>query len=92
MIIGIGIDLTSVVRIRDVLMRWDGRFTSKVLTDKERAFMPSAGQRKIDWIAGRFAAKEAASKALGTVCSSHSPKSLSQYKGSNDGQLRCIGA
>ncbi|WP_066188955.1 MULTISPECIES: holo-ACP synthase [Gracilibacillus] len=67
MIEGIGIDIIELHRIRAILER-QPRIVSRLLTEREQtrlAGMHSA-QRKIEFIAGRFAAKEAFSKALGT--------------------------
>lgn len=69
MIIGIGTDLTALSRIESSVRRFGDTFLARVLTEKERAAMPGAGTSAfphIPYIAGRFAAKEAASKALGT--------------------------
>lgn len=64
MILGIGLDVAEISRIRDSLTRFGEGFTRRVLTEAETAAMP-----KIDpapYVAARFAAKEAAAKALGT--------------------------
>jgi len=66
MILGIGIDLASLKRIGAVLERSGDRFLERILTEGEKKQMPKQGRRRIEWTAGRFAAKEAASKALGT--------------------------
>ncbi len=66
MIIGTGIDLSSLERIGNVLERSGERFLERILTDKEKMQMPRQGRRRTEWTAGRFAAKEAAAKALGT--------------------------
>jgi holo-[acyl-carrier protein] synthase len=63
MIIGIGIDLVEVERIRNALERHGQRFLDKALTRRERDSMPR--DRGL-FVASRFAAKEAAAKALGT--------------------------
>jgi holo-[acyl-carrier protein] synthase len=62
----LGIDLTEVGRVADLLDRWGERFL-------ERVFLPGEilrGRRHprafAEHVAGRFAAKEAAMKALGT--------------------------
>jgi holo-[acyl-carrier protein] synthase len=56
-----GIDLLEIQRIRDVLTRHGERFLERVYTPAEIAL---AGGRT-ESLAGRFAAKEAVSKALG---------------------------
>ena len=62
---GIGVDLARIPRMRQVVERWQDRFLRRVFTDGELAYC----QRRHDPIphlAARFAAKEAALKALGT--------------------------
>jgi len=63
-ILGIGLDVAEIARIRDSLARFGERFTARVLTQAEAAGMPSADPAP--YVAARFAAKEAAAKALGT--------------------------
>lgn len=63
MIVGLGTDIVDTQRIRAAHDRFRERFLEKVLTGRERALLPSA---PVPYIAGRFAAKEAAVKALGT--------------------------
>lgn len=63
MIVGLGIDVVEVDRIRRSLERFGDRFLEKVLTPAERGSI--RGDRTA-YAAARFAAKEAASKALGT--------------------------
>jgi len=65
MIVGLGIDLIEIPRIKSVYERHGTRFVNRILTDAEKAYVlqhkdPSAR------LAGRWAAKEAALKALGT--------------------------
>ncbi|GAB2701511.1 holo-ACP synthase [Paenibacillus thermoaerophilus] len=68
MIIGIGNDLVELARIRGMLDGPAGeRFCERVLTPAERELEASRkGRRRIEFVAGRFAAKEAVAKALGT--------------------------
>ncbi len=66
MIIGIGFDLTSLPRIGSSLDRFGESFLRRVLTLNEKANMPARENARIAYVAGRFAAKEAAVKALGT--------------------------
>lgn len=66
MIINIGIDLVDLDRIAASLARFGDRFLDKVLTPDELALLPSAHEARIAYVGGRFAAKEAALKALGT--------------------------
>jgi len=65
MIISIGIDIIEVGRIREVLLRTP-RFRERVFTPSERAYCDSRGAVAAQHYAARFAAKEAALKALQT--------------------------
>lgn len=66
MIVGTGIDLVELERIESALARQE-RFYERVLTTKEQElFLRLPKHRQIEFLAGRFAAKEAFSKALGT--------------------------
>jgi len=64
-IVSIGIDIIEVARIREVLLRTP-RFAERVYTDAERAYCDSRGAVAAQHYAARFAAKEAALKALQT--------------------------
>lgn len=66
MIQGTGFDLAALPRIRTLLERYGERFLCRILTEKERAALPEAASGRTAYVAGRFAAKEAAVKALGT--------------------------
>lgn len=65
MIVAIGIDIIEVARIREVLLRTP-RFRERVFTAAERAYCDSRGAVAAQHYAARFAAKEAALKALQT--------------------------
>ena len=65
MIVSIGIDIIEVARIREVLLRTP-RFTERVFTRAERDYCDSRGVVAAQHYAARFAAKEAALKALQT--------------------------
>ncbi|MFK7691508.1 holo-ACP synthase [Paenibacillus sp. HJGM_3] len=66
MIIGIGMDLVEIARIRRILEEPHGaRFVERVLTPEERERAATRGNRLAEYVAGRFAAKEAVAKALG---------------------------
>ncbi|HEY3665279.1 MAG TPA: holo-ACP synthase [Polyangiaceae bacterium] len=64
MVVGLGIDVASVERIRVALERFGDRFWQRILTENEQADLASRPDRALA-LAGRFAAKEAAAKALG---------------------------
>ena len=65
MIVSIGIDIIEVARIREVLLRTP-RFAERVFTRAERKYCDSRGVVAAQHYAARFAAKEAALKALQT--------------------------
>ena len=65
MILGIGSDVASIDRIEQVLRRHGERFVNRVLTQPERARYERT-VHKAAWLAKRWAAKEAFSKAIGT--------------------------
>jgi holo-[acyl-carrier protein] synthase len=64
-IIGIGIDATEIDRIEAVIERYGDRFLRRVFTEGEIAYA-TRRRNPAPHFAGRFAAKEAAMKALGT--------------------------
>ena len=64
-IIGLGIDATDIPRIAATLERYGDRFINRIFTDGEIAYCRRRHVPAIHF-AGRFAAKEAAMKALGT--------------------------
>ena len=66
MIIGLGSDLCNIERIQNSLDRFGERFEQRVFTDIERAKATRRPFTRAGTYAKRFAAKEAASKALGT--------------------------
>ena len=66
MIIGIGVDVVEIDRIQKIAIKND-TFALKLLTPTEYArYQTLQNRRKIEFLAGRFAAKEAFSKAMGT--------------------------
>ena len=65
MIVGTGIDLIEIERIQHSIDRYGERFLSRIFTDGEQAYCLSKRQAA-ESFAARFAAKEAAAKALGT--------------------------
>lgn len=65
MIVGIGADICDVARIAGALERQGDRFRNRILSERElEAARLSADDAS--FLAGRFAAKEACAKALGT--------------------------
>ncbi len=64
-IIGLGLDATDIYRIADTIDRYGNRFLQRIFTEGEIAYCTRRRDPSIHF-AGRFAAKEAAMKALGT--------------------------
>jgi holo-[acyl-carrier protein] synthase len=62
---GIGTDLVEIARIEHSLLRWGEKFAQRILDAKELEEFRSA-RKQGHFLAKRFAAKEAAVKALGT--------------------------
>jgi holo-[acyl-carrier protein] synthase len=100
-IIGVGLDATEIERVAQMIVRYGDRFLRRVFTEGEMAYC----QRKRDFAssyAARFAAKEAAMKALGTghsrgvywtgieVVRHHGPPRLAFHDGAAD-RLRAMG-
>lgn len=63
MVVGLGIDIVETDRIARIWRRFGEQFAQKILTPTERARLTSS---PVQALAARFAAKEAAVKALGT--------------------------
>jgi len=65
-VVGLGVDIVEVARIRELMERKGDRLVGRVFTPEEMGC--AAGERggRYDGLAGRFAAKEAVAKALGT--------------------------
>jgi holo-[acyl-carrier protein] synthase len=64
-ILGIGLDATDIPRIGKAIARYGDRFIHRIFTEAEIAYC-AAKHHPAPHYAGRFAAKEAAMKALGT--------------------------
>ena len=65
MIIGTGVDLAEVPRIRQSIERYGARFLNRIYTEAEISYCEEKASR-FESYAARFAAKEAGMKALGT--------------------------
>ncbi|MFO7317479.1 MAG: holo-ACP synthase [Bacilli bacterium] len=66
MIKGIGLDIVEIERIKELMNRTD-KFHKRILSERELdIFNHLSEKRKYEFLAGRFAAKEAFSKANGT--------------------------
>lgn len=65
MIVGTGVDIAEVARIRESIERFGDRFVHRIFTDREISYCERKASR-FESYAARFAAKEAGMKALGT--------------------------
>lgn len=65
MIVGVGIDVAEVDRVRDAIERHGTRFVERVFCSSEIAYVENKANR-YERYAARFAAKEAGMKAIGT--------------------------
>ena len=65
MIVGVGVDIAETKRFENLYSRYGGRIVRRILTESEQV---EFGRRNnpASYLATRFAAKEAAAKALGT--------------------------
>ena len=69
-VLGVGIDLVENDRMKATMKSWGTRFTARVFLPSERAYCKAKAE---PWrhYAGRFAVKEAVSKAFGTGVGEH---------------------
>ena len=65
-IVGHGIDLVDIARLGRTLDDHPERFLERCFTSAEQVYCDEGGTRRLERLAGRFAAKEAVLKALGT--------------------------
>jgi holo-[acyl-carrier protein] synthase len=67
MIVGVGLDIVDLDRVERIIRQPSGlRFAERVLTKREMERYLSLGERRgVEYLAGRFAAKESVAKALG---------------------------
>ena len=61
-----GIDLVEIARVERLMRDHAGRFLERVFTSTEQEVARTRGRRQSEFLAGRFASKEAVLKALGT--------------------------
>jgi holo-[acyl-carrier protein] synthase len=64
LIIGVGTDIVEIPRIKDAMVA-NSKFLERIFTTTELEYLNSRNLRP-EYVAGRFAAKEAVAKALGT--------------------------
>lgn len=62
----VGTDICSVARVTRAYEKWGERFLMRILTDAEMSYVVNARHHMLERLAGRFAAKEATVKVLGT--------------------------
>lgn len=65
-IIGHGVDIVEKARIDHMIQEHGERFLQRCFTEGERAYADGNTKRRMEHLAGRFAAKEAILKVLGT--------------------------
>ena len=65
MIVGMGVDIAEVPRVQAAIERYGDRFLKRLFTEAEIRYCESKAN-KYERFAARFAAKEAALKAIGT--------------------------
>lgn len=65
MIVGIGVDIVEIDRFKTLIERWGERLLNRIFTQREIDYCLSKGN-PYQHFAGRFAAKEAISKAIST--------------------------
>ncbi|AEO08609.1 holo-[acyl-carrier protein] synthase [Buchnera aphidicola str. Ak (Acyrthosiphon kondoi)] len=64
-IVGVGIDFIEILRIKNIFLNYGNKFAKRILSLEEwKKYLLS--KNNINFLAKKFAAKEAASKALGT--------------------------
>ncbi|PJI07857.1 MULTISPECIES: holo-ACP synthase [Clostridium] len=78
MIKGVGVDIIEINRVRKAVQR-NNNFIKKLFSDKEIEFAKKEKLRD-EYLAGRFSAKEAVSKALGTGFRGFEFKNIEIYK------------
>ena len=67
MIQGIGVDIISKKRVNNVFEAFPTKFPNKILTSKELTIFATLSEnKKVSYLAKKFASKEAVAKALGT--------------------------
>jgi holo-[acyl-carrier protein] synthase len=66
LILGLGIDLVEIERVKTSHRRWGDRLLSRLMDDEEKDRLPADEDGRVRALALAIAGKEAASKALGT--------------------------
>lgn len=63
--LGLGTDIVEIERLKASIQRTGEHFLNKVYSQAELENMPHEGKRREEFLAGRWAVKEALAKALG---------------------------
>jgi len=89
MIFGIGTDIIEIKRIHKILNKHKNSFISKIFTDNE---IENGNNKKsaVTYFAGRWAAKEAFSKALGTGIGKNCSWKDIEIRNSESGNPYCL--
>lgn len=66
MILGTGTDIVEIQRLKNSIEKYEKTFLDHVFTKEEQETAKKKGEQRFTYFAGRWAAKEAISKALGT--------------------------
>jgi len=66
MVLGLGVDLVEIERVRHALDRWGERLLAKLMDPPEAERLPHVAPDRVRALAFAIAGKEAVSKALGT--------------------------
>jgi holo-[acyl-carrier protein] synthase len=81
----VGIDIVEIKRIEKDLEKYDERFIDRILGNKERDIYDKRSD-KIQFLAGRFAAKEAVIKCLAGILTDRPPYAELQILNNDSGQ------
>ena len=79
-----GTDIIEISRIKQSIDNFGETFINKIYTDKEIAYCESKGEQKYQHYAARFAAKEAAFKAISVMLKDKYELDWKDYEVSND--------
>jgi holo-[acyl-carrier protein] synthase len=85
-IVAHGIDLVDCPRIEEMIKRHGERFINRVFTNAEQAYAEANKKNGIEKLAGRFAAKEAVLKLMGTGWRGKIAWTDIEIKNNSDGQ------
>ena len=89
MVTSVGIDIIETARVKNALERFGERFLKRILGPEEQLLFTGRRDR-FEFLAGRFAAKEAAVKALGKYLDRRPPFHAFQVLNDDSGQPRLV--